>query len=129
QDCRGRARADRGGRAKIPAPGALHLCPGGCRALTGAAAAGNGSDPGSSTLGPAVIRILHRTPTWIAVEKPPGMLVIPGRGEDDRACLRDEISRQLQQRVWVVHRLDRDTSGILLLALDAPTHRALSLAF
>ena len=76
-----------------------------------------------------MIQILHRSPTWIAVEKPAGALVIPGRGEGDRACLRDEISRQLQRRVWVVHRLDRDTSGILILALDAPTHRALSVAF
>ena len=76
-----------------------------------------------------MIRILHRSPTWIAVEKPPGVLVIPGRGEGDRACLRNEISHQLQQRVWVVHRLDRETSGILVLALDAPTHRALSIAF
>lgn len=76
-----------------------------------------------------MIQILHRSPSWIAVEKPPGMLVIPGRIEEDRASLRDEVSRQLQQRVWVVHRLDRDTSGILLLALDAPAHRALSIAF
>ena len=76
-----------------------------------------------------MIRILHRSPTWIAVEKPSGVLVIPGRGEGDRVCLRDEISQQLQQRVWVVHRLDRETSGILVLALDAATHRALSIAF
>jgi tRNA pseudouridine32 synthase/23S rRNA pseudouridine746 synthase/23S rRNA pseudouridine955/2504/2580 synthase len=76
-----------------------------------------------------VIRILYRATNWIAVDKPAGALVIPGRGEGDRACLRDQIGEQLGQRAWVVHRLDRDTSGVLLFALDAPTHRILSIAF
>jgi RluA family pseudouridine synthase len=76
-----------------------------------------------------VIRILHRTPSWIAVDKPPGALVIPGRAEHDRASLREQVSEQLGQPLWVVHRLDRDTSGVLLFALDAAAHRALSTAF
>ncbi len=76
-----------------------------------------------------MIRILHRAPSWIAVDKPAGALVIPGRAEHDRASLREQVAEQLGQPVWVVHRLDRDTSGVLLFALDAPAHRALSTAF
>jgi tRNA pseudouridine32 synthase/23S rRNA pseudouridine746 synthase/23S rRNA pseudouridine955/2504/2580 synthase len=67
----------------------------------------------------------------IAVDKPPGMLVIPGRAgeETEGVCVRDAVARQLGRTVWVVHRIDRDTSGVLLLALDADTHRAASMAF
>ena len=36
---------------------------------------------------------------------------------------------QLGSRLWVVHRLDRETSGLVLFARDAEAHRALSLAF
>ncbi|MCA2981341.1 MAG: RNA pseudouridine synthase [Myxococcaceae bacterium] len=66
-----------------------------------------------------------------AVDKPAGMLVIPGRAGEAKEgpCVRDLVSRQLGRPVWVVHRIDRDTSGVLLLALDADAHRAASLAF
>jgi tRNA pseudouridine32 synthase/23S rRNA pseudouridine746 synthase/23S rRNA pseudouridine955/2504/2580 synthase len=67
----------------------------------------------------------------LAVDKPPGMLVIPGRaGEDEEGvCVRDAVARQLGREIWVVHRIDRDTSGVLLLALDAESHRTASMAF
>jgi RluA family pseudouridine synthase len=67
----------------------------------------------------------------VAVDKPAGMLVIPGRaGEDvEGACVRDLLARQLGRPVLVVHRIDRDTSGVLVLALDADSHRQASMAF
>lgn len=67
----------------------------------------------------------------IAVDKPPGMLVIPGSvGEQiDGDCVRDAVAKQLGRPVFVVHRIDRDTSGVLLLALDAETTRKASMAF
>jgi RluA family pseudouridine synthase len=67
----------------------------------------------------------------IAVDKPSGMLVIPGSvGEQSGGdCVRDALARQLGQPVFVVHRIDRDTSGVLLLALDAQTTRLASMAF
>lgn len=67
----------------------------------------------------------------VAVDKPPGMLVIPGRATEaeEGVCVRDAVARQLGREVWVVHRIDRDTSGVLLLALDADSHRAASMAF
>ena len=57
------------------------------------------------------------------------MPVVPGRSEEGGPPLRERIEAQLGRRVWVVHRLDRDTSGVLLFALDAAAHRAASLAF
>ena len=65
----------------------------------------------------------------VAVAKPPGLLVIPGRTTEDQVCARDLLSRQLGQRVWVCHRIDRDTSGVVLFATDEKAHRAASMAF
>jgi len=76
-----------------------------------------------------VIPVLWSGAGLVAVDKPAGMPVIPGRNERGGPPLRERLASQLGRRVWVVHRLDRDTSGVLLLALDAETHRAASLAF
>jgi tRNA pseudouridine32 synthase/23S rRNA pseudouridine746 synthase len=63
----------------------------------------------------------------IALDKPPGQLVIPGRGATERTLL-DE-AQEVFGRLWVVHRLDRGTSGALLFARTAKAHRTLNLAF
>ncbi len=73
------------------------------------------------------LRLLLQQPGLIAIDKPAGLAVIPGRVEGPNA--RSLIQTQLGQPVWVVHRLDRDTSGVLLFALDAETHREVSMAF
>jgi tRNA pseudouridine32 synthase/23S rRNA pseudouridine746 synthase/23S rRNA pseudouridine955/2504/2580 synthase len=72
--------------------------------------------------------ILHRGEGYVAVDKPPGLLVIPGRN-DPGPTARELVASQLGEEIYVVHRLDRDTSGVLLFALDAPAHRSLSMAF
>jgi RluA family pseudouridine synthase len=64
----------------------------------------------------------------VAVNKPAGLLVIPGRGPDS-TCLRDLLVKHLGRPVWVCHRIDRDTSGVVLFATDEERHRAVSLAF
>ncbi|MGO9064309.1 MAG: RluA family pseudouridine synthase [Myxococcaceae bacterium] len=71
--------------------------------------------------------LLWRGAGLVAVDKPAGVLVVPGRQE--KACVRVLLEASLGQPVWVVHRLDRDTSGLLLFALDAASHRAANLAF
>ena len=65
----------------------------------------------------------------VAVAKPPGLLVIPGRTLEDQVCARELLEKQLGTKVWVCHRIDRDTSGVLLFATDAESHRAASIAF
>jgi RluA family pseudouridine synthase len=66
----------------------------------------------------------------LAVNKPAGLAVVPGRGEDDsQDHLRARLERQLGRPVWVVHRIDKATSGLVLFASDAGTHRTLSMRF
>ena len=79
---------------------------------------------------PAAIEVLYRDDAVVAVAKPAGRIVVPGRsGAAVEVSLRDQLAAQLGQRVFVVHRLDRGTSGVLIFALTADAHRALSMAF
>ncbi|HEY1921296.1 MAG TPA: RluA family pseudouridine synthase [Tepidisphaeraceae bacterium] len=82
-----------------------------------------------------LLSILFEDEHLIAVAKPPHLATIPGRGESD--SLLEELSRQTglactgtgDPRLRIVHRLDKDTSGVLLLAKDLPTQRHLSNQF
>jgi hypothetical protein len=78
---------------------------------------------------PGAIDILHEDDAVVAVSKPPGETVIPARGDPPETCLRRRLETQLGRRLWVVHRIDRDASGLVVFALSAGAHRALSLAF
>lgn len=73
--------------------------------------------------------ILARSDRWLAVDKPAGLPVIPARDGDPRSCLRAVIEEHLGRKVLVVHRIDRDATGVVLFALDAGAHRELCLAF
>lgn len=59
----------------------------------------------------------------LVIDKPAGRNVIPGRGEDAAGSLRADWEKILGCGLWVVHRLDRDTSGVLVFAKDAEAHR------
>jgi RluA family pseudouridine synthase len=74
-----------------------------------------------------VPRVLFEDAGLMVVDKPAGVVVIPGR--EGGPSLRDTLESALGRKVYVVHRLDRDTSGALVFALDAAVHRALSQAF
>jgi tRNA pseudouridine32 synthase/23S rRNA pseudouridine746 synthase len=73
------------------------------------------------------LRILHQDEHLAAVDKPPGRIVVPGRGPPERT-VREEAGSLLGP-LWVVHRLDRGTSGVLLFARSAGAHRTLCQAF
>ena len=70
-------------------------------------------------------RLVYRDSWLAAFDKPSGLLSQPGLGPD----LTDSLITRVQQR-WpelrLVHRLDRDTSGLLLLAFTPLVHRQLS---
>ncbi|MEK7234936.1 MAG: RNA pseudouridine synthase [Elusimicrobiota bacterium] len=74
------------------------------------------------------IPVIFEDDRIIAVNKPVGLPTIPGRGEVGIA-VNVEIERRLRKKVFVVHRLDLDASGILVFAKDAQTHRLLSMEF
>lgn len=65
----------------------------------------------------------------LVVDKPAGVPVIPGRSAEGPLPLLQQLEAQLRRKIWVIHRLDRDTSGVLLFATDAQLHRAASMAF
>jgi 23S rRNA-/tRNA-specific pseudouridylate synthase len=76
---------------------------------------------------PAVPRILATTPRWWVIDKPAHWLSVPPSAGAP-AELRDHVisewvARDQGARAWPVHRLDRETSGVLLLARDADSHR------
>ena len=73
--------------------------------------------------------LLHQDHDLVAVAKPPGEPVIPARGEPVSACLQKRLEHALGRRLFVVHRIDRDASGVVVFALNPDAHRAASLAF
>jgi RluA family pseudouridine synthase len=79
--------------------------------------------------GPAPLVLRHEDDDIVAVEKPSGEPVIPTRDGSAPDCVQRRLERQLGRRLWVVHRIDKDASGVVIFALHAEAHRALSLAF
>ncbi len=75
------------------------------------------------------LTILAQEGGLVAIDKPPDLLVIPGRAADDQRCARDLLAAQLGREVWVCHRIDRDTSGVVLFATDPKVHRTVSMAW
>ncbi|HVE12873.1 MAG TPA: RluA family pseudouridine synthase [Elusimicrobiota bacterium] len=73
-------------------------------------------------------RVLHEDARLLAVDKPPGQTVIPGRGEAPGASLIEGL-RAGGGNFLVVHRIDRETSGVVLFAKDARSHRELCALF
>jgi RluA family pseudouridine synthase len=78
---------------------------------------------------PAPLVRLHEDDDVVAVEKPSGEPVIPARDGSAPGCVQRRLEQQLGRRLWVVHRIDKDASGVVVFALNAEAHRALSLAF
>ena len=78
---------------------------------------------------PPPLVLLHEDHDLVAVDKPAGEPVIAARGEPRSACLQKRLESHLRRRLWVVHRIDRDASGVVVFALNADAHRELSLAF
>lgn len=71
---------------------------------------------------------LYEDDTLLAVDKPAGLLAVPGRGEDKQDCLWQRV-REFWPDALVVHRLDMATSGLMLFARGADMQRRLSRAF
>jgi tRNA pseudouridine32 synthase/23S rRNA pseudouridine746 synthase len=74
------------------------------------------------------LAVIHEDADLLVLDKPAGLLCVPGRGEDKQDCL----SARAQAR-WpdalVVHRLDMATSGLVLMARSPTMQRALGDAF
>ena len=64
----------------------------------------------------------------VVVNKPNGLLSVPGRGEGKQDCLVSRVQK-IYSDALIVHRLDMETSGVMVLARDKQAHRQLSLLF
>jgi tRNA pseudouridine32 synthase/23S rRNA pseudouridine746 synthase len=63
----------------------------------------------------------------VVVDKPAGMLSVPGKG--DRVSVYSLMQQQYAETLYVVHRLDMDTSGLLLIAKTRDVYKKLQRAF
>lgn len=76
-----------------------------------------------------MIRTLYEDAALLAVDKPPGALAVRGREGEAEPSLVDLLSKERGEKLFVVHRMDRGTSGVLLFARDPASHRSLCRAF
>ncbi|MEO1171854.1 MAG: RluA family pseudouridine synthase [Myxococcota bacterium] len=75
------------------------------------------------------MRVLQVGEGFAVVEKPAGLLSIPGRAESDSVQARIPFLIPGAHGPTVAHRLDQDTSGVMVVGLTPADHRALSIAF
>ena len=75
--------------------------------------------------------IVFQDATCVVVDKPGGLLSVPGRGPDKQDSVVSRLRRWLPWSIDqpAVHRLDMPTSGLMVLALTREAHRDLSLQF
>jgi tRNA pseudouridine32 synthase/23S rRNA pseudouridine746 synthase len=74
------------------------------------------------------LQVLHSDADILVLEKPSGLLSVPGKAKIHGDCL----ERRAQERfadATTVHRLDMDTSGVMVMAMNRKAHRHLGLQF
>ena len=71
---------------------------------------------------------IHEDEHLLVLEKPSGLLSVPGRGPDKQDCLSKRV-QAIYPEALIVHRLDQDTSGLLLMARGIEAQRRLSRLF
>ena len=82
-----------------------------------------------ATLPGATYEILHEDDDILVVDKGAGLLFVPGRQPHKHDSLISRVRSTHGDEVGVAHRLDRDTSGVCVLAKTKAALRALSIAF
>ena len=84
--------------------------------------------PGVATTEPATFQVAYEDEHLLVVDKPAGVVVHPARGHAHGTlsqALAGRAGGGAPERAGIVHRLDRDTSGLLVVARTEPVHRAL----
>ncbi len=77
------------------------------------------------------LQIVYQEQDFLVVEKESGVLSVPGRGADKQDSLSTRIREKYKHCIDqpAVHRLDMDTSGLMVYALTAKAHRSFSIQF
>lgn len=78
-----------------------------------------------------LLEIVHEDESFVVVNKASGMLSVPGKGPEKRDCVAERVREMFPgcPPQPAVHRLDMDTSGLLVVARDVESHRRLSIQF
>jgi tRNA pseudouridine32 synthase/23S rRNA pseudouridine746 synthase len=71
---------------------------------------------------------IHEDEHLLVLEKPSGLLSVPGRGPEKQDCLSKRVQDRYPEAL-IVHRLDQDTSGLLLMSRGIEAQRRLSKLF
>lgn len=77
---------------------------------------------------PPGLRVLYADQHLLVLDKPAGLLAVPGRGADKQDCLSARAQAQYPDAL-IVHRLDMATSGLVIMGRGIEAQRRLSLAF
>ena len=82
------------------------------------------------------LRVLLETPDLVVVDKPPGVVMHPGAADEPATLAHQLVAHYPEvtdvghpRRPGIVHRLDRDTSGVVLIARTATAYHSLQQAF
>lgn len=80
------------------------------------------------TIIPEGLEIVHEDADIVVVNKPSGLLSVPGKGEANQDCVVSRLKAMYPDCMEQpsVHRLDQDTSGLIAMALNEAAHRTLS---
>ncbi len=81
-----------------------------------------------NNLDASAIAVLFENDDLIALEKPEGLAAIPERNPQNNSLLKLLCERR-GRKFWVVHRLDKQVSGVILFAKNAEAHRTLNRLF
>lgn len=74
------------------------------------------------------LEVLHVDEELLIVNKPSGLLSVPGKAPEHSDCI-EKRAREAHDQSRIVHRLDMDTSGVMVLAMNGKSHRHLGLQF
>jgi len=74
------------------------------------------------------VTVIYRDDELLLVDKPTGLLSVPGKAEDHKDCLETRVKATFPEAL-LVHRLDMDTSGLMVFAMTRASQRHLGLQF
>jgi tRNA pseudouridine32 synthase / 23S rRNA pseudouridine746 synthase len=77
------------------------------------------------------LEVVHKGARFVVLDKPAWLLSVPGKGEDKQDCVASRVRAMFPAATGplVVHRLDMETSGLIVLGLDEGAQRELSMQF
>jgi tRNA pseudouridine32 synthase/23S rRNA pseudouridine746 synthase len=76
----------------------------------------------------ADIQVLYQDPVLLVINKPAGLATLPDGYDPTLPHIKSLLESHFG-RLWIVHRLDKETSGVLLLARSADAHRSVNTQF